>query len=208
MCVVHAQRYLHPCGCLTHTTHNMQQTRYTPYEDCLQVSWHTSSVLHYANFATKDQHRQQCCVVPTITQHNARHCMLHIAAMIQRNDTRWCNSGTCILNNLCTTALLERGGKARRWRSRSRSWRSRLKIEIDAEFSRSSIQTIGVKIDLCESDLDLGLQHWLKNEMFNEFYKKLKNVSCEYDCLNGWNSTLQAAWYIRHVRSYDVIFVN
>ena len=24
------------------------------------------------------------------------------------------------------------------------------------------------------------------------FYKKLKNVSCEYDRLNGWNSTLQA----------------
>ena len=32
------------------------------------------------------------------------------------------------------------------------------------------------------------------------FYKKLKNVSCEYDRLNDWNSTLQAAWYIRHVR--------
>ena len=31
-------------------------------------------------------------------------------------------------------------------------------------------------------------------------YKKLKNVSCEYDRVNGWNSTLQAAWYIRHVR--------
>ena len=32
------------------------------------------------------------------------------------------------------------------------------------------------------------------------FYKKLKNVSCEYNRLNGWNSTLQAAWYIRRVR--------
>ena len=32
------------------------------------------------------------------------------------------------------------------------------------------------------------------------FCTKLKNVSCEYDRLNGWNSTLQAAWYIRHVR--------
>ena len=32
------------------------------------------------------------------------------------------------------------------------------------------------------------------------FYKKLKNVSCEYDRVNGWNSTLQDAWYIRHVR--------
>ena len=30
--------------------------------------------------------------------------------------------------------------------------------------------------------------------------KKQINVSCEYDRLNGWNSTLQAAWYIRHVR--------
>ena len=32
------------------------------------------------------------------------------------------------------------------------------------------------------------------------FYQKLENISCEYDRLNGWNSTLQAAWYIRHVR--------
>ena len=31
------------------------------------------------------------------------------------------------------------------------------------------------------------------------FYKKLKNVSCEYDRVNGWNSTLQAAWYIRYL---------
>ena len=31
------------------------------------------------------------------------------------------------------------------------------------------------------------------------FYKKLQNVSCEYDRLNDWNSTLQAAW-IRRVR--------
>ena len=30
--------------------------------------------------------------------------------------------------------------------------------------------------------------------------RKLWNVSCEYDRLNGSNSTLQAAWYIRHVR--------
>ena len=44
----------------------------------------------------------------------------------------------------------------------------------------------------------------IKNENIctvqSEFYKKLKNVSCEYDGLNGWNSTLQAAWDIRHVR--------
>ena len=31
------------------------------------------------------------------------------------------------------------------------------------------------------------------NDVF--FYKRMKNVSCEYDRLNGWNSTLQAAWY-------------
>ena len=31
------------------------------------------------------------------------------------------------------------------------------------------------------------------------FYKKLRNVSCEYDRVNGWNSTLQAAWYIRYL---------
>ena len=30
-------------------------------------------------------------------------------------------------------------------------------------------------------------------------FKKLKNVSCEYDRVNGWNSTLQAAWYIRYL---------
>ena len=36
--------------------------------------------------------------------------------------------------------------------------------------------------------------------IFHFLYKKLKNVSCEYNGLNGWNSTLQAAWYIRRVR--------
>ena len=40
------------------------------------------------------------------------------------------------------------------------------------------------------------------------FYKKLKNVSCEYDRPNGWNSTLQAAWYIRHVRRTSDTFVG
>ena len=32
------------------------------------------------------------------------------------------------------------------------------------------------------------------------FCEMLKIVSCEYDRVNGWNSTLQAAWYIRRVR--------
>ena len=32
----------------------------------------------------------------------------------------------------------------------------------------------------------------------------MKNVSCEYDRLNGWNSTLQAAWCVVHqTRSLD-----
>ena len=37
------------------------------------------------------------------------------------------------------------------------------------------------------------------------FNKKLKNVSCEYDRLNSRNSTLQAAWYIRHVLLNDTV---
>ena len=31
-------------------------------------------------------------------------------------------------------------------------------------------------------------------------YKDLKNSSCSHDGMNGWNSTLRAAWYIRKVR--------
>ena len=38
-------------------------------------------------------------------------------------------------------------------------------------------------------------------------FKKMKNVSCEYDWLNGWNSTLQATWYIRHARSLGVFIL-
>ena len=34
----------------------------------------------------------------------------------------------------------------------------------------------------------------------------MKNVSCEYDRWNGWNSTLQAAWCVIHqTRSLDVL---
>ena len=40
------------------------------------------------------------------------------------------------------------------------------------------------------------------------FHKKLENVSCEYDRLNGWNSTLQAAWYIRHVRWTCLFYIS
>ena len=41
---------------------------------------------------------------------------------------------------------------------------------------------------------------WWLPSMPHYFYKKLENVSCEYNRLNGWNSTLQAAWYIRRFR--------
>ena len=37
---------------------------------------------------------------------------------------------------------------------------------------------------------------------------KLKNVSCEYDRLNGWNSTLQAASYMRHVRWTCLFYIS
>ena len=40
------------------------------------------------------------------------------------------------------------------------------------------------------------------------FYQKLKNVSCEYDRLNGWNPTLQAAWYIRLVHWACLFYVS
>ena len=44
------------------------------------------------------------------------------------------------------------------------------------------------------------------NSTLQAAWKKLQNVSCEcgavneYDRLNGWNSTLNVAWYARHVR--------
>ena len=41
------------------------------------------------------------------------------------------------------------------------------------------------------------------NRSKNTLYK---NVSCEYDRVNGWNSTLQAAWYIRRVRIISTIW--
>ena len=40
----------------------------------------------------------------------------------------------------------------------------------------------------------------LKNVSCEDIFFKLKNVSCEYNRLNGWNSTLQAVWYIRRIR--------
>ena len=54
------------------------------------------------------------------------------------------------------------------------------------------------------SDVSRSSQSWVSTAhllyseltFFNICDKKLKNASCEYDRLNGWNSTLQAAWYI------------
>ena len=37
------------------------------------------------------------------------------------------------------------------------------------------------------------------------FIKKLKNVSCEYDRLNGWNSTLQAGLLYLYIYGYSSI---
>ena len=45
-----------------------------------------------------------------------------------------------------------------------------------------------------------GDENASKSKIHIKLCKKLKNVSCEYDRVNGWNSTLEAAWYIRHVR--------
>ena len=49
------------------------------------------------------------------------------------------------------------------------------------------------------TDIILIHKNIAKRQLWKCFFK-LKNVSCEYDRLNGSNSTLQAAWYIRHVR--------
>ena len=37
------------------------------------------------------------------------------------------------------------------------------------------------------------------------FIEKLNNVSCEYDRLNGGNSTLEAAWYVHEFFIYDIL---
>ena len=43
--------------------------------------------------------------------------------------------------------------------------------------------------------------------LFDSFYKKLKNVSCEYDRLNGWNSTFFASCVVHQTRSLDVLIL-
>ena len=63
------------------------------------------------------------------------------------------------------------------------------------------------------SDVSPSLQSWVSTThrsysqlTFLIFYKKLKNVSCEYDRVNGWNSTLQAAWYIRYLHKLSFAY--
>ena len=50
------------------------------------------------------------------------------------------------------------------------------------------------------STTNLGLSLTGSRSLIIFLCKEMKNVSCEYDRLNGWNSTLQAAWQIRHAR--------
>ena len=65
----------------------------------------------------------------------------------------------------------------------------------------STIQTVVLTADVfCTTQLaKLSFNH-SNGRTHSWRILKLKYVSCEYDRLNGWNSTLQAAWYIRHVR--------
>ena len=49
---------------------------------------------------------------------------------------------------------------------------------------------------------------WTKKLYFYPSAVVFKNVSWEYDRLNGWNSTLQAVWYIRHVRWACLFYIS
>ena len=55
-------------------------------------------------------------------------------------------------------------------------------------------------VQLSQSEKTTNVTHTHTDRQTIFLNKKLKNVSCEYDRLNDWNSTLQAAWCIRHVR--------
>ena len=167
-CVVHAQ----PAVFASLTLLDSYDTKRTTCSTHGIYEPHTSTASRYpgiqaAYFTTLtsklNSNTDSSAAVPATTQHNARQYILLIAAMIHTMQRCSVMLNPNLQTQQPTTALFERGGKDRRSRSKSRSWRSRLKIEIDAEFSRSSIQTIEVKIDLCEGDLDLDLQHrWYK----------------------------------------------
>ena len=61
----------------------------------------------------------------------------------------------------------------------------------------------------CISFAMFGISHAVQMKRSSACIKKLENVSCEYDRLNGgWNSTLQAAWYIRRVRWMCLFYIS
>ena len=66
------------------------------------------------------------------------------------------------------------------------------KVVVDTQFRKLSVGRS--RLFYINSSCRIYTQYQVCNN------KKLKNVSCEYNRLNGWNSTLQAAWYIIHVR--------
>ena len=108
---------------------------------------------------------KQCCSPSDHTTHCAALYTAHCSSDTQ--TAMILGVVTSKLTNATTYDCVTRAGRKDR-RSRSRSCRSRLKIKIDAELSRSSIQTIQVKIDLCEGDLDLDLQHCYTAESLKE----------------------------------------
>ena len=74
-------RTLHPHGLLDSYSHNGQHAADTVYRIIRVLppgilAYKTSSVLHYANFPTKQQHRQQCC---SPREHTAQRAALYIA---------------------------------------------------------------------------------------------------------------------------------
>ena len=167
---------------------------HTPGTSWLVVSRHTSS-FHRANFSTKEQ-QDSSALVPATTKHNAWRCILHIAIGL------WCAQGRNDGFHVYWWGVIQAG----RTRSKDRDdldlsistkdrdrrhIRSRLKIEIDADFSWSSIQTIGVKIDLCEGDLDPDLQHWTQVMMHQ--VHSVQVLSCMI-----YSYEVSCSWYIHN----------
>ena len=99
----------------THTTDNMQQTRYTSYVYC-QVSQHASSVLFTTlTSQLKSIARQQCCS----SNDHTTHCAALYTAHRSYDTHNATILGDVTAELTCTTAIFEQGGKDRRSRSRS-----------------------------------------------------------------------------------------
>ena len=65
----------------------------------------------------------------------------------------------------------------------------------------------------CTRTHSVSLDVWFffsRHELFWTAFliKQIENVSCEYDRLNGWKSTLQSAWYNRHVRWTCLFYIS